>query len=54
MMDEKVLARAIEAFGIREKAIQWLNSPTPALGGKVAADLLKSPEGAELVMDTLG
>jgi putative toxin-antitoxin system antitoxin component (TIGR02293 family) len=54
MMDEQVLARAIEVFGTREKAILWFNSPVPALGGKVPADLLKSPEGKELVMNTLG
>ncbi|MDR3580517.1 MAG: MbcA/ParS/Xre antitoxin family protein [Oryzomonas sp.] len=53
-MDEQVLERAIEVFGTREKAIQWFNSPIPALGGKVPAELLKTPEGAELVMNTLG
>ena len=53
-MDEQVLARAIEVFESRENALQWLNSPIPALACQVPAEILKTHEGTQLVMDELG
>jgi predicted HTH domain antitoxin len=52
-ISETVVARAIEVFETRENALQWLNSPIPALGGQVPADLLKTPEGTKLVLAVL-
>jgi len=50
---EVVLARAIEVFETRENALKWLNTPIPALGGQVSADLIKTPEGTQLVLNIL-
>lgn len=49
-----VLARAIEVFGTREKALRWLRTPIRALGDRTPISLLHSPEGVASVQDTLG
>jgi putative toxin-antitoxin system antitoxin component (TIGR02293 family) len=49
-----VLARAIEVFGTREKALRWLRTPIRALGDKTPISLLHSREGLASVQDTLG
>jgi hypothetical protein len=49
-----VLARAIEVFGEREKALQWLRTPVRSLGDKTPISLLGTPEGLARVLDTLG
>jgi len=49
-----VLARAIEVFGTREKALRWLRTPVRSLGNKTPISLLNSPEGLARLQDTLG
>ena len=49
-----VLARAIEVFGEREKALRWLRTPVRSLGDETPISLLNSPEGLSRVQDTLG
>ena len=49
-----VLARAIEVFGTREKALRWLRAPVRSLGDKTPISLLNTPEGLARVQDTLG
>lgn len=51
---QKVLDRANSVFEDRDKAMIWLNSPCYELGGQIPMKLLDTPEGTELVMDTLG
>src|ERR1035438_9075659 len=40
-----VLARAIEVFGTREKALRWLRAPVRSLGDKTPISLLNTAEG---------
>jgi uncharacterized protein (DUF2384 family) len=49
-----VTARAIEVFGMREKAMRWLRTPVRALANQTPMSLLQSPEGLVRVRDTLG
>jgi putative toxin-antitoxin system antitoxin component (TIGR02293 family) len=49
-----VLARAIEVFGTREKALRWLRAPVRSLGDKTPISLLNTAEGLARVQDTLG
>jgi len=49
-----VLARAIEVFGTREKALRWLGTPVRSLGDKTPVSLLNTLEGLARVQDTLG
>lgn len=51
---EPIISRAICLFGNRDNAIAWLTSSIPALGGQVPAELLGTPEGVELVLNTIG
>ena len=50
---DDVLACAIEVLETPDNANQWLNSPIPALGGKVPADLLDTDEGVKSVLAIL-
>ncbi|MBC7949796.1 MAG: DUF2384 domain-containing protein [Chitinophagaceae bacterium] len=49
---EEVFRRAEEIF--EDQTTAWLNSPIPALGGQIPAELLGTPEGIELVLKILG
>ncbi len=49
-----VIARAIEVFGTRDKAIVWLRTPLPALSHKTPLSVLDTASGAEQVEDVLG
>lgn len=49
----EVLATAIEVFGSREAAEDWLKTPVMALDGQVPLELLSSAPGAQLVEDLL-
>jgi putative toxin-antitoxin system antitoxin component (TIGR02293 family) len=49
-----VLARPIEIFGTREKALRWLRTPVRSLGDKTPISLLNTTEGLARVQDTLG
>ena len=49
-----VVAKAIEVFGTRERALRWLKTPVRALGDQTPVSLLNTPEGVAQVQDTLG
>ena len=49
-----VTGRAIEVFGVWEKAIQWLRTPLPALSYRTPLSMLKTADGIEQVEDVLG
>lgn len=50
----RVISRAEEAIGEREKAHRWLRKPNRALGGRRPLDLLDSDVGARAVEQVLG
>jgi putative toxin-antitoxin system antitoxin component (TIGR02293 family) len=50
----RIIARAEEALGDREKARRWLRKANRALGGKRPLDLLDSDAGTRMVERTLG
>jgi putative toxin-antitoxin system antitoxin component (TIGR02293 family) len=50
----RVLARASVLFGDEEKALLWLRSPLPALGGRLPWDYLDTDIGVERIEDLLG
>jgi putative toxin-antitoxin system antitoxin component (TIGR02293 family) len=53
MMDQELMAEAVRIFGSKEKALEWLKTPSVVLGGQSPEDLLsRSETGA--VMDELG
>ena len=49
-----VVARAMEVFGTREKALRWLRTPVRSLGDQTPISLVTDPEGLARVQDTLG
>lgn len=49
-----ILAKAIEVFGSRKEAEEWLNKPAAALDRQRPIDLLSTTTGVELVSDLLG
>lgn len=50
----RIIARAEEALGEREKAHRWLRKPNRALAGKRPLELLDSDAGARMVERVLG
>jgi putative toxin-antitoxin system antitoxin component (TIGR02293 family) len=50
----EVAARGSEVFGDRDKFLSWMRSPSPALGNRTPASLLRSRFGTEVVLDELG
>jgi len=50
----EVAARGGEVFGDRDKFLSWMRSPSPALGNRTPAFLLRSRFGIEVVLDELG
>ncbi len=50
----EVTVRGGKVFGDREKFLSWMKSPSPALGNRTPASLLRSRFGTELVLDELG
>jgi len=50
----EVAARGGEVFGDRGKFLSWMRSPSPALGNRTPASLLRSRFGTEVVLDELG
>ena len=50
----RVFARASVLFGDEEKALLWLRSPLPALGGRLPWDYLDTDIGVERLEDLLG
>ena len=58
-MHEKIQLRLLETRGIhafenKDRFYRWLNSPCGALGGKIPAKLIETPEGFQQVLDVLG
>jgi putative toxin-antitoxin system antitoxin component (TIGR02293 family) len=53
-IDAAISAKAVEVFGSKEDAEQWLRSPAMGLDGRRPIDLLESPEGKQLVEEFLG
>lgn len=52
-MDQEVMAEAVRILGSREKALEWLKTPSVGLGGRSPEDLLSSGETGA-VMAELG
>ena len=50
----EVTVRGGKVFGDREKFLSWMKSPSPALGNRTPASLLRSRFGTEVVLDELG
>lgn len=50
----RVILRAVDVLGSREKAFQWLRRPNRALGGQPPLSLLDVELGARQVEDVLG
>ncbi|HVN07282.1 MAG TPA: MbcA/ParS/Xre antitoxin family protein [Bryobacteraceae bacterium] len=51
---DPVVARSIEVFGSREKALLWLRTPVRSLGDQAPITLLRDSVGVARVLDTLG
>ncbi|HEX8241841.1 MAG TPA: MbcA/ParS/Xre antitoxin family protein [Longimicrobium sp.] len=51
---EKIVEHAIETFGSRAKAEQWLRRPNRALGNDKPEDLLEQEEGVVRLEKVLG
>jgi len=50
----EVAVRGVKVFGDRGKVLSWMKSPSPALGNRTPASLLRSRFGTEVVLDELG
>jgi putative toxin-antitoxin system antitoxin component (TIGR02293 family) len=50
----ELLSRAIQVFGSRLKAVEWLNSHIAALGGRVPASMTATKSDQQKVYDELG
>lgn len=50
----EVAVRGEEVFGVRDRFLSWMKSPSPALGNRSPASLLGSRFGTEIVLDELG
>ena len=50
----EVTVRGVKVFGDRKKFLSWMKSPSPALGNRTPASLLRSRFGTEVVLDELG
>ena len=50
----KVYARAVEVFEDEERALEWLQAPIVALGGRIPMSLLDTSTGVDLVLTELG
>lgn len=50
----RLLSRAEEVFGSREKATWWLKEPNAALGGREPVEAALTAPGAAVVKDLLG
>jgi putative toxin-antitoxin system antitoxin component (TIGR02293 family) len=50
----KVYARAVEVFEDEVRALEWLQAPIVALGGRIPMSLLDTSTGVDLVLTELG
>ena len=53
-IDEALLTRAIEVFGARDTAVDWVYEPNPALDGKTPFEVYSNPEGRDEIFRILG
>jgi len=49
----RILQRAKDTFGGKDRALQWLKRPTKPLNGHTPLDLLDTEAGARMVEDLL-
>ena len=49
----ELFAKAVEVFGDREQALNWLREPIPGLGGEMPISILDTTVGIELVKNEL-
>jgi putative toxin-antitoxin system antitoxin component (TIGR02293 family) len=52
-LDTAIFTKAVEVFGSKEEAELWLRRPALALNGERPIDLLKTPQGTQLVQELL-
>jgi putative toxin-antitoxin system antitoxin component (TIGR02293 family) len=50
----KVYTRAVAVFEDEERALEWLQAPIVALGGRIPISLLDTSTGVDLVLTELG
>lgn len=50
----KSYTRAVEVFQDEERALEWLQAPIVALGGRIPMSLLDTSAGVDLVLTELG
>jgi hypothetical protein len=50
----EIVARAIEVFGDRTKALRWIRTPIPSLGDATPEEMLERDGGIEQVEEVLG
>ena len=50
----KVYARAVEVFEDEQRALEWLQAPIVALGGRIPMSLLDTSTGVDVVLTELG
>ena len=50
----RIIARAVDVHGDRDKASRWLRQPNGALGGAVPLELLDTDAGGQQVEQVLG
>jgi putative toxin-antitoxin system antitoxin component (TIGR02293 family) len=50
----KVYVRAVEVFEDEKRALEWLQAPIVALGGRIPMSLLDTSTGVDLVLTELG
>ena len=51
---DRLIAQAKNIFGSEEKALKWLETPLPMLGGKTPLECVKTERGAKEAEDVLG
>jgi putative toxin-antitoxin system antitoxin component (TIGR02293 family) len=50
----RIYTKGINVFGNKDKFIIWLNTPCLVIGNKHSQTLLKTKDGCEMILDTLG
>lgn len=50
----QTISRAVEVFGDKGTALQWMKEPNRAMGGRTPFSLVNTSPGVELIKDILG
>jgi Protein of unknown function (DUF2384) len=50
---DSLLLRAVEVFGKADKAVSWLGTANPAVGGKSPREAASTEDGRRAVLDVL-